>query len=87
MANARNIRPTSIFDSVKKSPTIIFDSGQVRIGNASPPFPMMRPLVRGRPLTVSDTGEVQVGDYGAARNSGSTADEPNVRIAAVGRSK
>jgi hypothetical protein len=55
--------PTVISDSED-----ISDSGWVRIGNASPPFPMMRPLVPSRPITIS---------------SSSTADEPNVRIAAV----
>ena len=55
--------PTVISDSGD-----ISDSGWVRIGNMSPAFPMMRPLVPDRPITIS---------------SGSTADEPNVRIAAV----
>ena len=59
------------------------DSGRVRIGNLSPPFPVMRPLVRGRPINISDTGEVLIGDYRPASSSGSAADQPNVRIAAV----
>ena len=68
-----------------ESHTGISDSGRVRIGNVSPAFPLMRPLVHSRPISVNDTGEVQIGDYRIADTSGSTADEANIRIAAVRR--
>jgi hypothetical protein len=74
-----NMKDVSV--STKEIPPAISDTGQVRIGNASPAFPVMRPLVRGKPITISDTGEVQTGDYSAAVGSGTTAYEPHIRIA------
>lgn len=59
----------------------ISDNGRVRMGNTGPAFQLIRPLVRGKPVTISDTGEVQIGDYSAANSSGS--DEPKVRIEPV----
>jgi hypothetical protein len=38
----------------KENDTGVADSGRVRIGNTSPPFPLTRPL--SRPITVSDAG-------------------------------
>lgn len=69
--------------STKETPAAIYDSGWVRIGNASPAFPVMRPLVRGKPITVNDTGEVQIGDYRLANSSDGTGGKPNVRIVAA----
>jgi hypothetical protein len=43
---------------VRETPTVISDSGKVRIGDVSPAFPP----VRGRPTHISDTGKVRIGD-------------------------
>ena len=70
----------------KDNDTSISDSKKVRIGNLSPAFPLMRPLAHSRPISVRDTGELQIGDYRVASSSDSSAGKPNIRIAPV-RSK
>ena len=49
--------------SVKEeSPTVISDSGRVRIGSSSPAFPP----VRGGPANTSDTGKIRIGSSSPA---------------------
>lgn len=71
MANVKGI-------SLTKENPVISDSGRVRIGNASPAFPMMPPLVRGRPVIISDIGEVRIREFSPADGA---AGKPNIRIA------
>jgi hypothetical protein len=81
--------------SAKESPTVISDSGRVRMGSSSPAFPP----ARGAPANTGDTGKVRMGNTGpafllmrplvevgtySASSSGSTADAPKIRIAASG---
>jgi hypothetical protein len=48
---------------VRETPTVISDSGKVRIGNYTPLFP---PLLRDRPSNVRDGGKVQIGNFSPA---------------------
>jgi hypothetical protein len=48
--------------STKESPTVISDSGRVRIGSASPAFPP----VRGTPANTSDAGTIRMGSASPA---------------------
>jgi hypothetical protein len=47
-------------DDVRDKPTVISDSGRIRIGNMSPAFPPVR-----GPAT-SDTGKVRIGNMSPA---------------------
>jgi hypothetical protein len=58
MANVKDSRQLS----AKESPTVISDSGRLRIGNLSPAFPP----VRGKPANISDTGKVRIGNLSPA---------------------
>lgn len=77
------VNDTGISVSTKESPSAISDSGRVRIGNTSPAFPLVRPLVRTKPAPLSDSGGVRIGDYTASISLGSTTDEPKIRIARI----
>ena len=48
--------------SAKKNPTVISDSGRVRIGNSSPAFPP----ARSKPANISDAGNVRIGNSSPA---------------------
>ena len=48
--------------STKENPTVISDSGRVRIGSVSPAFPP----TRGRPANTSDTGKIRMGSVSPA---------------------
>jgi hypothetical protein len=49
--------------NVREIPSVISDSGKVRVGNFTPAFP---PPVRGIPAHVSDSGKVRVGNFSPA---------------------
>jgi hypothetical protein len=57
MANVKGISVTT-----KQSPTVISDSGRVRIGNTSPAFPP----ARSKPANISDAGNVRIGNTSPA---------------------
>ena len=48
--------------STKESPTVISDSGRVRIGNSSPAFPP----ARGGPANTGDAGKIRIGSVSPA---------------------
>ena len=57
MANVKDSRQPS----AKENPTVISDSGWVRIGSMSPGFPPVR-----GPATTGDTGKVRIGSVSPA---------------------
>jgi hypothetical protein len=53
------MRETNGID-VRETPSVISDSGTIKIGDYTPLFP---PPVRRQPANTSDGGKVKIGDY------------------------